>query len=221
VFSWQMTDGLCITAHPVEVSTRFSRRFQKNACGPNEICNVYFTLPEDPSTSIIVNFHSQDEPKSAFVDYKIVGTSQIFKVAANWFRFEELTEVSRHIYWADVSGLQPGTPYEFIPGYEDDMGNIIYASDQHKVKTLPSNGNVTFVTGGDMQNDENGIKMSQVAASHDPSFVLFGGDIAYANSNLHCYKRWDSWFHNWNQYMRDSMGFNIPISVTIGNHGWR
>jgi len=216
--SWLLTDGMCITAHPVEISTWFSRQFQPNACEGGSICNVYFTLPEDPSTSIIVNYHSQDEPKRAFVKYSRVGSSELFTVEANWFKFEELTEVTRHIYWAEVSGLQPGTGYEFTPGYEDDSGSLIYSTGNYKVKTLPSEGNVTFVTGGDMQNDNNGIAMSKVAASHNPSFVLFGGDIAYANSDLHCYKRWDYWFYNWNKYMKDSLGFNIPISVTIGNH---
>jgi len=218
VFTWLMTDGMCITAHPVQVSTWFTRKFERNMCSDESVCNVYFTLPQDPSTSIIVNFHSEVEPTAGFVDYNVVGQSIVKRAHANYFKFDELEEVDRYIFWAEITELESGTVYSFSPGYVDQAGTVRYGKETYRVKTVNSHGNVTFVTGGDMQNDHNGIKMSQVAASHEPAFVLFGGDIAYANSNLFCYKRWDWWFYNWNKYMKTPLGYNIPISVTIGNH---
>jgi len=69
-----------------------------------------------------------------------------------------------------------------------------------------------------MQNDESGNTMSSVAASYEPYFAVVGGDIAYANGNIHCYKRWDSWFESWSKYMKTPSGFDIPFSLAIGNH---
>jgi len=209
---------MCIAAHPVSIDTWFTRRFTPDPCMHESICHVYFTLPEDPTTSIIVNYHTRDKPLEAFVTYKLQGQLEDHKVEANWFKLEELQEAERYIYWAEVTGLQPGSAYSFTPTYVDLHGNYIIPSAQYKIRTLPTSGNITFVQGGDMQNDWNGIAISKVAASHDPLFVLFGGDIAYANSNLHCYRRWDYWFHNWDTYMRTPLGFSVPLTLAIGNH---
>jgi len=215
---WILSTGLCIAAHPVTLDTWFVRRFSEDLCPHNTVCHVYFTLPEDPTTSIIINFQSRDQPTEAFVTYSLVGQSELYKVEATWFKFAQLKEVDRYIYWAEVTGLTPGAAYSFTPSFVTLQGDHIVPHNNYKIRTIPASGNITFVQGGDMQNDWGGIELSKVAASHDPLFVLFGGDIAYANSNLYCYRRWDSWFKNWDTYMRTSEGFSVPLSLAIGNH---
>jgi hypothetical protein len=215
---WFTTDGMCIASHPVAITTRFTRLFSPEMCKSKEICNVYFTLPEDPSRAMIVNFHTAEKPQRGFVEVSLLGFGNVSTVEASWFKFEELREVDRWIFWADVTNLLPGHSYEFKLAYVNTKDEVVYAKETFKVRTVPATGNVTFVEGGDMQNDARGIQMSKVAASHDPYFVLFGGDLAYANSNLYCYRRWDFFFSNWNEYMKTPSGFSIPLSVTLGNH---
>jgi len=212
-----LTADMCIAIRPVTTSTRFTRYFKSDSCPSGEICHVYFTLPEDPSTAMIVNFQSQDQPISSFVKYSILGSSQVQTIQANWFKMERLKEVNRYIYWAEVTGLVPGQAYSFIPGYYNSGNNQIL-SKPYKIRTVPSSGNVTFVAGGDMQNDEQGFRISEVAASYDPYFAFVGGDVAYANGNINCYRRWDYWFETWDKYMKTSEGFSIPFSLGIGNH---
>jgi len=218
VLVWLTTNGLCIAAHPVSLSTWFTRKLTPEFCKSGAICNVYFTLPEDPRTSMIINFHSKDMPTNAHVVYTQVGQEKPQTASCNWFKMDELREVDRYVYWADITGLEPGTEYSFLPVYTDLKGNRVEATAHYKIKTIPESGNVTFVQGGDMQNDWNGLQVSSVAASHSPLFALFGGDMSYANSNLYCYRRWDWWFHNWEAYMKTPQGLSIPLSLAIGNH---
>lgn len=78
-----LTAGVCICTHPREVSTRFTRLHARQICGkksiltnnfqePNTVCHTYFTVPEDLSTSIIVNFQTSiAEPCEGYVLYDI------------------------------------------------------------------------------------------------------------------------------------------------------
>lgn len=59
---------------------------------------------------------SQDQPVRAFVNFTMLESSKIQTVEANWFKMDQLKEVNRYVYWAEVTGLIPGKAYSFIPG---------------------------------------------------------------------------------------------------------
>ena len=69
-----------------------------------------------------------------------------------------------------------------------------------------------------MDVNDHAVETSQVAASHNPSFALIGGDLAYANGWAPCYLKWDMWLSQWEQHMVTPDGRMIPLIVAIGNH---
>lgn len=69
------TFGMCVCLQPFELSSSLLRSLSKRSCPPNEICFTYLNLAEDPSTEVIVKFHTYDEPADDFsAAYILFGT---------------------------------------------------------------------------------------------------------------------------------------------------
>jgi hypothetical protein len=222
------TCHVCIADHPGEVSTSFSRIFlshhSQQRCEWNSICYTYLTVPQDMSTSMIVNYHIHSEkPLTTFVEYWSI-KSAVTRVEANGFRMKDIPDQQRYQYWTDLTQLQPDTKYsvrvtaKFIDG--------TYSTSTLQFKTGPSidsNDEITFVTGGDIEWNNAAIQLSIAAAKTSPLFATVGGDIFYENGMPSCYQRVDSWFFNWNKYMITPDNRSVPILTAIGNHesgGW-
>jgi hypothetical protein len=47
---------------------------------------------------------------------------------------------------------------------------------------------------------------------------VIGGDLAYANGWLPCYRKWDTWLTQWETTMVTPDGRLIPLLTAIGNH---
>lgn len=75
---------------------------------------------------------------------------------------------------------------------------VVISSVEYKVRTVPANGNYSFITGGDMSTDENAEKISsfqiivlsflfegaqliKLAAATNPNFAIIGGDNGMCN----------------------------------------
>lgn len=56
--------------------------------------------------------------------------------------------------------------------------------------SLTSNATIEFINGGDMQWSPAGLSLTKAAANKNPLFAIVGGDIAYANGDIFCYRRW-------------------------------
>lgn len=218
---------MCVTASPVRGSTFLSRHFGHKYCKTGSTCNVYFTLA-DRESDLIMNFHASEKPDSAYVVYDVVShTRNSTDTIENWvdgypghapatiYKVNTVWELERYVMWADISNLQADTYYFFVAVYMKD--GVTVASSEHKVRSLPSNGDYTFITGGDMSIDENAKKLIDHAAETNPNFAVIGGDNAYDNGFAACYLRWDEWFDRWNKLMTKN-GSSIPVILTIGNH---
>lgn len=88
-------------------------------------------------------------------------------------------EITRYVHWVHLTGLEPNTTYYFIAGYGDSKDNY---SIERKFKTIPTSGDIHFVSGGDMGVIPVAEEIAQVMAIKEPQFALLGGDISYANS---------------------------------------
>lgn len=218
---------MCITASPVRGSTFLSRHFGHKYCVSGSVCNVYFTLA-DQESDLIMNFHASEKPDAAYVVYDVVShernSSETIEewvdtypshASATVYKVNTVWELERYVMWADISDLQADTYYFFVAVYIKD--GVTVASNEYKVRSLPSNGDYTFITGGDMSNDDNAKKLIDHAAETNPNFAVIGGDNAYDNGFAACYLRWDEWFDRWNKLMTKN-GSTVPVILTIGNH---
>ena len=65
---------------------------------------------------------------------------------------------------------------------------------------------------------ETAVSMSKIAAKQSPHFAMVGGDLPYAQGTPACYRIWDKWLANWEQYMVTPSGHLIPGLFAMGNH---
>lgn len=233
------TCQICFTLRPFTLSSAMTRLFfpttavsnKNSVCKWNTICRTYFTVTEDISTSMIINFHSYSrKPTEAYVLLQQEGSEQVVRYNATFFRMKQIPVQERYQYWADLTNLTPDTTYrvqDVIVKVGDKLVNSIIEQSV-KFRTGPdshSNKSIAFVSGGDMEWGKAGISLSKYAASQDDIlFAAIGGDIAYENAIPSCFMRYDEWFFNWNSIMTTKSGHSIPILTTIGNHeagGWR
>eukprot|EP01080_Neovahlkampfia_damariscottae_P003058 gene3058-5228_t len=219
------TSKCCITGNPFEFSTSFTRKLgQGRICQPESICHTYFTVPEDLSSSIIVNFQieTQFAPKNTFVKYSTVSFDHLHegkKKFSNNYHMSEIRDESRFQSWFDMKNLTSNTTYYVSVGFQNFLNHEIHSKQLFKIRTGNlEEKNINFIAGGDMEWSHNGINLAKLAAKTEPLFMFIGGDIAYANGVRNCYRRWDYWFSEWNKYMITPNGYSIPILSSIGNH---
>lgn len=82
---------------------------------------------------------------------------------------------------------------------------------------MNEHGPVNFVAGGDMGVSATTKKMLAVARSSSPDFMMFGGDLAYANALPTCYGLWDAWLLMFQEPGVDD-SLTVPFVLAAGNH---
>lgn len=212
------------------IDTRILRRYKSSSCPSGTPCHVFITLPQDPSTAVIINHHTSPPGsgpnKSGHFDtivyYDTVSRSNVsdyrFSANGNSFRMPHL-EVTRDVHWTHLTGLTPNTTYYFVagPGY-DDSGNEYWTAERKFRTVFNESEDFTFVAGGDMDSTHVTSALSVLAASEEPLFGLVGGDIAYEYGQYTCYRRVDNWIKIWMDKMVTPSGYTVPLITTIGNH---
>jgi hypothetical protein len=221
------TCNLCLADHPISVSSSASRLamdIRPYFCFWNAVCFMYFTVPRDMSTSMLVNFQIRSyEPEETLVFYTDQN-NETLSTNATCFYMEHNPDYHRYQCWADLLNLSPNTVYTvslriMAPDIEGELHKL--TSQTRSFKTGPpitSDEDIVFVEGGDVQWNTAGIALAKAAAELSPHFAIVAGDIFYANGMHSCYGRIDEWIYNWDMYMRTNKNHSIPILTSIGNH---
>lgn len=123
----------------------------------------------------------------------------------------EFGETEDPVFHARVSGLQPGTNYN----YRLTQKGKEYAEGHFRTAPATASEPIRFVAGGDM-GVKTAVQISKLAADDDPLFAVVGGDIAYANGRDR--QKWYEWIDQWVEHMRTPDGRSIPVILGIGNH---
>lgn len=119
-------------------------------------------------------------------------------------------KANAYVRSAVLTGLKPGTDYEYKVVGDDATGWFTTAPEKLPVGTK-------FVTGGDMFHTRELLDaMNRRAGLEDPMFALLGGDLAYANGVSA--ERWYQWVDSWRELAVAPDGRVIPMVVAIGNH---
>ncbi|EFA76531.1 hypothetical protein PPL_10299 [Heterostelium album PN500] len=211
-------DRVCVCSHPMTISVRLTR---STYCSNDEICHLYLTLPEDPSHSMILQYHTRDFPSDFCVTVQspsgentTVGRSFIQPMDSI------IKEESRYVSTHYLDNLQPNTIYSLSVCY--NKGKV--CSPIHKFRTLPIDNDtpVRFVVGGDIQlnKDARDLAAEAIKKRFSPlHFVVIGGDVAYAEGVPACYQRWDEKLAFLiSNFGNTSEGLMLPFLFAIGNH---
>ncbi len=179
---------------------------------------VYLTWQRDPSTTMTVQWLTDNKNTSDDVFYRKFGDQQWKTIAGTHMPMPKNQPYL--IHKAEITGLDPGASYSFRTG--DRAGTIL------KFRTMPKtlDREIRFVEGGDLYhgNIEKMIETHKQAAKMGPMFALVGGDIAYAGAKNPAEprkdeaKRWLRWIFAWSENMKTEEGYLIPFLPCIGNH---
>jgi acid phosphatase type 7 len=173
----------------------------------DEPLNIFLTWTKDPTKSMTLDWHTfNDQP----IFYK-------HKMDKKWLEVEgeqiPFYASNRIIHRVTLENLLPNEIYEFTFGLNNK---------RYYFKTMPNsseNNPIKVAIGGDtMHNSEMFRKMNELAKKTNPDFVVFGGDIAYADGLESNINRWYSWLDIVNSSLIQDDNRVIPIVVAIGNH---
>jgi hypothetical protein len=229
-----MACNTCVQYYPNTLSTTFSRMLAKQdkICDWNTVCFNYLTVPNDMSSSMIVNYHLYgpnfrnssvliSEQPLLFANGTLNNTAaaRANTTRGNCFSLN-LWEEERYQCWSDVTGLRPNTKYYYIPQFLYD-DNKIYSTQPFYFITGPGpkdDDDFTYFSGGDLAWSDSGKALINFAVSSKPLFIIVGGDLMYENGDINCFRRVDNWFVNWMNTFAKNGNRSIPLLTCVGNH---
>ena len=172
--------------------------------------SFFLTWRTDPTTTMTIDWHTSPEclNQSSVFHYKKAGTDEWIETTANYRSFPH-TDLT--IHRVEIRNLEPGTTYRVRFG-----GN----SKEYKFNTMPAELEepLRFATGGDTDHDDSFRKMNRAVMEFDPEFIVWGGDLAYANADPVRAYRWPDFFQGIKETLVTDEGLITPIVVAIGNH---
>ncbi len=174
-----------------------------------EPLGLFLTWRRDPTTTMSVDWHAPDAT-SRTLHYKPVGAEEWRTQEATPHNFPYSARV---IYRTTLTGLEPGGSYRFRVG---DFER------RYKFRTLPAENHtepLVFAAGGDTRHRQSLMeRTNRVAMQYEPDFIVWGGDLAYADGRPDRVGRWYEFFDAIMNTLIDDDGRVVPIVVCIGNH---
>lgn len=213
--------GLKIKALDLSVSTTLSRYFQlQDACPPGPPCHVYATLPEDATTAVFINAHTNVQHENIVIkydtrDYYNANNNLRNSVDSSTIKLDFIEQRGRRsVHSALVDGLTPETRYLMQIVYDN---KVYYSFDYVTLPGPDSQKNIVISTGGDLGDRDIAREITNQAGSVNPDVIVIGGDVAYDDGEHSCYFTWDHFFDSFTLATLTS-GRLIPFLFSVGNH---
>ncbi len=168
---------------------------------------LFLTWQRDPTTTMTVQWIGKPgETDSTDVSYAPHGQTA-WRMATPRERPYPMTDL--RVYRAELTGLTPGTEYQFRIGAQ---------SPTYRFRSMPAKATnaFRFISGGDCGVNPHAVANNIIAARQDPMFALIGGDLGYDDGEKVDVSL--QFIRNYSRAMVDSEGRLIPMVVCIGNH---
>lgn len=176
---------------------------------------LYLTWQRDPTTTMTVQWHQEEHDPSTTLVYAPAGSDD-FREAS--YTRRPMAYINRPVYTAELTGLEPGSDYTF----RIKRNQRGASSPLLRFRTMPATADerpIRIAVGGDVHHRYEWMaRVNLEAARFDPDFIVWGGDLAYADGREDRIDRWHSFFRAMNDTLIDEDGRVIPIVVGIGNH---
>ena len=169
---------------------------------------LFLTWQSDPLTTMIIDWHAEEE-QDRELHFRRDDQTDWQETSAETIEFPYS---NRTIYRVELTGLLPGTRYAFRFG-EDSV--------EYAFRTMPENAlePVRFAVGGDTRHRQDWMEATNKQAQQlDVDFIVWGGDLAYADGREDRVYRWYEWFDAIKNTLITDDGRVIPVLVGIGNH---
>ncbi len=170
---------------------------------------IFLTWQQDPLTTMTIDWHTEGEDRPVVVHYRKAGEGPWRALGGDTreFPFSE-----RLIHRVELTGLEPATKYEFRFGANSKIYNF---------ETMPENivEPLRIAIGGDVRHEKEWMdRTNRVAMEYDPHFIVWLGDLAYADEDPRLNYRWYEFFDSIKETLITEDGQVIPIVVMLGNH---
>lgn len=177
---------------------------------------VYLTWQRDPAHTMTVHWIDENPSDSVSLYYRAMTSSEIL-TDSGVVKHLPLPTDHLYVHEVELTDLCQDTTYAF---------SFTETGPWYSFRTAPEflKEPLSFVVGGDMYHEGPELLhiANRAAASHDPLFVLAGGDLAYAGQRqphmLEDGQRWIDFLRHWSEDMVRSDGTLIPMVPVIGNH---
>lgn len=197
---------------PLEAGAPAAETVKTERTASAEPLAVLLTWQRAPTTTMTVDWHvPQAHPGESTLFYRSAGSEESWaSVSARRVVFPAS---DRRVHRAEIAGLSPDSTYELRVGEHSRV--YLFRTMPESLDQRP----VRFAAGGDTMHDRGLMEQTnRVAMQHDPDFVVWGGDLAYANGDLRRVDRWHDWTEAVHQTLRTPEGRLVPVLAGIGNH---
>jgi len=150
-----------------------------------------------PAPSQLHYWQAGDEASIAMADMEVIAIEP-------W--------TGRFVQRVELTGLEPDTTYRFRGTSHERT---------YSFRTMPATLDrpLRFAVGGDTRHSQEMMeRTSRVAMQYEPEFIVWGGDLAYADGVPENAYRWQEWFDANDNTLITADGHVVPVIVAIGNH---
>lgn len=177
----------------------------ENYAGADKISFLRQLITAEASTSRTIMWQADEKLENPAAEYKNAA-GQITAVPAS---VQELNTGSGtlYVYTAALTGLEPGSAYEYRAGYEGSR------TGWHKLPAAQPDSFKALIFPDSQSSDYSGWrKLAQTAYSknEDAAFFINMGDLV---DNGYDFSQWRAWFNSVSPMIE-----NIPFAPVMGNH---
>ena len=177
----------------------------ENYTGADKISFLRQLITADASTSRTIMWQADEKLENPAAEYKN-SAGQITAVPAS---VQELNTGSGtlYVYTAALTGLEPGSAYEYRAGYEGSR------TGWHKLPATQPDSFKALIFPDSQSSDYSGWrKLAQTAyiKNEDAAFFINMGDLV---DNGYDFSQWRAWFNSVSPMIE-----NIPFAPVMGNH---
>lgn len=170
---------------------------------------VHLSWSSDPATTMDIEWRTDTTVNSLAVKFRIKGTTEEQTVSAAKIRLEDrMLANDRYVnhFTASLTGLKPGTTYEYAIGEKADW------NDAHAFSTAATDNSYSFIWFGDTHYSPKFGEILHLAYEKHPDAAFYSivGDLV---SDGLFRNQWDDLF----EYTR-GVGDKIPLMAVPGNH---
>ncbi len=177
---------------------------------PAQPVGLLLTWQQDPTTTMTIDWHTGADGEPSALEYRLHGSDEEWqKLTGETIPFPFS---NRLIHRVELVDLEPDTEYSF---------RFSRFSPPRKFRTMPETADrpVRFVTGGDVRHRVSWMdQTNRRAAAYEPDFIVWGGDLAYADGREDRVYRWYEFMESMVNSLVTPDGRVIPILAGIGNH---
>ncbi len=176
---------------------------------------MYLSWQQDPTTTMTIQWHSESEMQSPELEYRRADGGQWAKVVAE---SRPMPYSDRYIHTVELTQLAPESYYNFRLLDVDASGRH---SPFYSFRTMPATIDkpLRIGVGGDVLHRQSWMEeMNRVAMRYDLDFIVWGGDLAYADGRPESVGRWYAFFDAMMNTLIEEDGRVVPVVMGIGNH---